>query len=131
MRGKGIQKCDGRVRVGITPAYAGKRAFELVVEASDWDHPRVCGEKASALSALVVKEGSPPRMRGKDAVEMQQLEVSKITPAYAGKRKTAENRAQVIKDHPRVCGEKCKFNGVCGIVVGITPAYAGKSSSKA
>ena len=45
MRGK-ARAVDGKGPCrGITPAYAGKRAFELVVEVSDWDHPRVCGEK--------------------------------------------------------------------------------------
>ena len=32
-------------RVGITPAYAGKRFGEIDVNRCEWDHPRLCGEK--------------------------------------------------------------------------------------
>ena len=49
----------------ITPAYAGKRAYDDVGGAFRGDHPRLCGEKGSAL--------------------MQSKATARITPAYAGK----------------------------------------------
>ena len=49
MRGKVTYKDSGKDASRITPAYAGKRAFELVVQVSDWDHPRVCGEKTKKI----------------------------------------------------------------------------------
>ena len=65
MRGKGIQPCNQWVRVGITPAYAGKSAHRVRRSDSMRDHPRVCGEKHTTFFVRPRKWGSPPRMRGK------------------------------------------------------------------
>ena len=90
---------------------------------------------------------SPPRVRGKERLLPEKHTSSGITPAYAGKRCTRRPVQRMQRDHPRVCGEK-----VCGIwlkcaslgspprvrgketlpeflhvLIGITPAYAGKS----
>ena len=73
---------------------------------------------------------------------------SRITPAYAGKRHSLFHSTEVEQDHPRLCGEKPKptpttltimgspppmrgkgrFSDSLAPCVGITPAYAGKSS---
>ena len=45
MRGKGDGTAIPRSSMGITPAYAGKRAIDAKVAAGERDHPRVCGEK--------------------------------------------------------------------------------------
>ena len=45
MRGKGVSATDAKTKAGITPAYAGKRASELIVAKTLGDHPRLCGEK--------------------------------------------------------------------------------------
>ena len=87
-------------------------------------------------------------MRGKarlpDAVQLRQ----RITPACAGKSEDATRNNPVLKDHPRVCGEKTSSNVPerknpgspprmqgkgCPLLfryyfIGITPACAGKSS---
>ena len=76
------------------------------------------------------------------------LDVSaRITPAYAGKRKSCAAQKTSAWDHPRMCGEKFpavpvrlpalgsppRMRGKESIAVGIgdgigiTPAYAGKS----
>ena len=65
MRGKGIQPCNKRVTVGITPACAGK-SFENLMGQND-------------------KTGSPPRVRGKVHCVHQELRCVGITPACAGK----------------------------------------------
>ena len=127
MRGKGVKHRDGRVRVGITPAYAGKSTDGLE---SDWrtrDHPRVCGEKLEFACFEVFAYG--------------------ITPAYAGKSGRPPQGPPPHQDHPRVCGEKGynvvrRLRGIgspprmrgkdCITPLlssgqGITPAYAGKS----
>ena len=91
--------------------------------------------------------GSPPRMRGKDALQSVGYDIGRITPAYAGKSVPSSTKNPGGKDHPRVCGEKVR--GVsAGLLArgspprmrgkdslynpgtawnGITPAYAGKS----
>ena len=87
-------------------------------------------------------------MRGKECREYMPHLGAGITPAYAGKSFEGVWRLTLVKDHPRVCGEKgysCfpstsgagspprmrgKVHGVLEELrcVGITPAYAGKSS---
>ena len=86
-------------------------------------------------------------MRGKvQLFEKQQNRIG-ITPAYAGKSKFHGSCLCITWDHPRLCGEKFdermnqrRFIGspppmrgkvadhrILCVVVGITPAYAGKS----
>ena len=88
-------------------------------------------------------------MRGKARCSCRRWKKSRITPAYAGKSSSASSFAPSSGDHPRVCGEKATHRGslrskegspprvrgkashheVCVLVLGITPAYAGKSST--
>ena len=149
MRGKDNGVVASGDNYGITPAYAGKRAFKARWAASRRDHPRVCGEKPLRPQSRSSRSGSPPRMRGK----VHSIEVLRkaggITPAYAGKRLVAFQLHQFAWDHPRVCGEKtgvkltprwwtgspprmrgkgCKVLAPA-VRLRITPAYAGKSAT--
>ena len=108
MRGKAIAQTSSCRRTGITPAYAGKSFVSFFHCTTFWDHPRVCGEKVGGISARSCCTGSPPRMRGKAGFAMY-LDVSaRITPAYAGKRKSCAAQKTSAWDHPRMCGEKLK-----------------------
>ena len=147
MRGKDVDALGSVCRLGITPAYAGKRDGDDAVLACFWDHPRVCGEKGLLSYKIDQTQGSPPRMRGKDPLEMFYGGQKGITPAYAGKSNLLQYRQTPTWDHPRVCGEKDfksahpsqqlgsppRMRGKGFRVVqrllelGITPAYAGKS----
>ena len=71
-----------------------------------------------------------------------------ITPAYAGKRAHGRSRCLWLTDHPRLCGEKWRWrlkrtrrigspppmrgkvnlSSLSYLLIGITPAYAGKSA---
>ena len=73
---------------------------------TSWDHPRVCGEKIGEFKAIIIKEGSPPRVRGKVSARPVPARASGITPACAGKRNTSPEYMPQAQDHPRVCGEK-------------------------
>ena len=142
---------EGRLKlrhVGITPAYAGKSPKGRKACAEAADHPRVCGEKYSTVSAQKVLSGSPPRMRGKVRSAATGDQTEGITPAYAGKRKRKTGLRRQTQDHPRVCGEKRlmvvmeyaavgspprmrgQVHSCCGYHMAnrITPAYAGKRS---
>ena len=86
-------------------------------------------------------------MRGKVADDVTGFYAIRITPAYAGKRLYCNGKISLVRDHPRVCGEKpCPFQTVelslgspprmrgkeqdFEKLIGhdrITPAYAGKS----
>ena len=94
-----------------------------------------------------IGQGSPPHTRGKVVVKRPVVDVTGITPAYAGKSAHSWSRGRFWGDHPRIRGEKCFIEAVQGdakgspphtrgkgdsrcerrISPGITPAYAGKS----
>ena len=149
MRGKvhSTVYADGSSR--ITPAYAGKRSRCTFVQRLRWDHPRVCGEKMVSMIPHRRSRGSPPRVRGKVLVHLCGKLFPGITPAYAGKSQSPEYRCPSQGDHPRVCGEKQaavalpqpvlgsppRMRGkacltlIIRLLLGITPAYAGKSTT--
>ena len=86
-------------------------------------------------------------MRGKEEKVGKQATRRRITPAYAGKRKTLVLLLAMSEDHPRLCGEKpqtvaqrrsdrgspppMRGKAKCmkhePHIRRITPAYAGKS----
>ena len=147
MRGKVSEESGLTEFRGITPAYAGKSPGRNSRKTRTRDHPRVCGEKAPAAMRRILREGSPPRMRGKDGKSFYCTTLGRITPAYAGKSLSKLRRRAGTRDHPRVCGEKVvlfmfavAFRGSPPRMrgkarpragsfpsCGITPAYAGKS----
>ena len=106
MRGKGARCHAVYAEIGITPAYAGKRREIFLLYHVGEDHPRVCGEKSFKTSTSCGYKGSPPRMRGKGGAFYVCCSFSGITPAYAGKSQTTRRVFPVLRDHPRVCGEK-------------------------
>ena len=85
MRGRVKVTVCQRFRAGITPAYAGKSISVPSIQSWAGDHPRVCGEEAASRWAAACMTGSPPRMRGRDAVQRHPSCGLRITPAYAGK----------------------------------------------
>ena len=149
MRGKALAKYRRRNLIRITPAYAGKSLGQRGKVLCMGDHPRVCGEKHLSASKTSSRQGSPPRMRGKDDQQKRKEKYGGITPAYAGKSLRCCLLVFLVRDHPRVCGEKVftscymrwlwgsppRMRGKADILhgfqrpVGITPAYAGKSLS--
>ena len=108
MRGKERSASAGRRCNGITPAYAGKSSAHALPMAAAWDHPRVCGEKYAPAAVRPCRVGSPPRMRGKEALAIFSGVCYRITPAYAGKSTVVLRTRAPVRDHPRVCGEKTK-----------------------
>ena len=150
MRGKAKNRCRSCPLTRITPACAGKRTCTATRRCGNGNHPRVCGEKFTVRFTRMVLPGSPPRMRGKDGVNVSAQAVTGITPACAGKRDKAGLPFAPVRDHPRVCGEKTSasslFNTAAGSPPrvrgkelrvetcfshdGITPAYAGKRVSR-
>ena len=87
MRGKGDYRLSFFLRLGITPAYAGKSLSDVHEVSHYQDHPRLCGEKYLLCGLFHVLRGSPPPMRGKEHLSRLSVKSSGITPAYAGKSK--------------------------------------------
>ena len=148
MRGKADVVLNRIDRIGITPAYAGKRLNCWKRLNSQWDHPRLCGEKSAEKMSAFTDLGSPPPMRGKGTGDTTIFQHCRITPAYAGKSHKPRSTTLQKRDHPRLCGEKLLLCEHCGKPIGspppmrgkvffksrrafsgrITPAYAGKST---
>ena len=128
MRGKAPDLLHAQMKGGITPAYAGKRAGCLSQCPQGWDHPRVCGEKPLFRPSTPPVLGSPPRMRGKDAVNQAGKRRFGITPAYAGKSGLNPILAAYNGDHPRVCGEKRLLARWAILPPGSPPRMRGKVS---
>ena len=109
----------------------------------------MCGENYNKAVGYHIKQGSPPRVRGKPGVNFFGVEDFGITPACAGKTQSTISLSQRTRDHPRVCGENCSLimrnlaptgspprvrgKRVLRILReqagGITPACAGKTDS--
>ena len=106
MRGKAVRCAVRKSCRRITPAYAGKSLPSLPPAGTAEDHPRLCGEKFSFLVPPFWAVGSPPPMRGKEDALAKLCYRSRITPAYAGKSHTNVLCCLLLKDHPRLCGEK-------------------------
>ena len=108
MRGKVHNTEQIAQNARITPAYAGKSAHKDEIFSGYKDHPRLCGEKAVFIVCCQLDFGSPPPMRGKGSKGFWNPWTSRITPAYAGKSFSSYKDFAVLKDHPRLCGEKTK-----------------------
>ena len=126
MRGKALLHCTVQTWRGITPAYAGKSYSLALFLGLHRDHPRVCGEKVLKDIKKAAAVGSPPRMRGKALEVSTWLVLPRITPAYAGKSGASVGRLAVVRDHPRVCGEKVARPGQVGRQPGSPPRMRGK-----
>ena len=65
VRGKVMAFSSSDSAFRITPACAGQRLNMSAGYGDEWDHPRVCGEKAYSKVIAGSLWGSPPRVRGK------------------------------------------------------------------
>ena len=111
------------------------------------DHPRVGGEKHPSQYKPKLHQGSPPHGRGKGLRQLSGVAHHRSTPAWAGKSIRCTSTTRLIRDHPRMGGEKSlyvymgcnqlgspprgrgkdpNFPEKAG-ATGITPAWAGKS----
>ena len=73
-----------RIR-GLIPACAGKTARSRERARDRWAHPRVCGENFATALTWYAFEGSSPRVRGKQLLQITHRIDSGLIPACAGK----------------------------------------------
>ena len=126
MRGKVVKLPQSRILSRITPAYAGKSVLCNHLLCQRKDHPRLCGEKSEPENCDMNNQGSPPPMRGKEnPVTLEKIPL-RITPAYAGKSRDSGVVVAVIRDHPRLCGEKFRIHLFITCQPGSPPPMRGK-----
>ena len=68
-------------------------------------------------------------MRGKEYNDRLFNACYRITPAYAGKRRTTFQNFYLTWDHPRLCGEKGGLDTKHTVVIGSPPPMRGKVST--
>ena len=107
----------------------GKATLDNAFPAWFKDHPRMCGEKLVAAVKFRSRSGSPPHVRGKGAAPALALCQVGITPACAGKSMMQSRMATVIRDHPRMCGEKALRLTVQDCLPGSPPHVRGKATA--
>ena len=84
------------------------------------------GEKFVDESHFYKNLGSPPHGRGKELSTLPVIFLFRITPALAGKRGKCGVKLAVVKDHPRVGGEKGCGNCPALRTIGAPPHGRGK-----
>ena len=90
-RGKAESTTQALRPVGITPACAGKRPYNICIKQLFKDHPRMRGEKVKKMRGEWKHRGSPPHARGKENQIVYQQTLCRITPACAGKSHAYQN----------------------------------------
>ena len=110
----------------ITPAPAGRSGIPTVGREGARDHPRACGEKTSPVSLSTSAPGSPPRLRGEAFRIRAPLYSTGITPAPAGRSVKTQHKNQLLRDHPRACGEKEWYDQPNVLCVGSPPRLRGE-----
>ena len=152
-RGRGRERhvVGNTDKLGITPAWAGKRIFSALGRMAVGDYPRVGGEELRGLFRGQEAKGLPPRGRGRGIILLTHETLERITPAWAGKSSWLMWLHGFAKDYPRVGGEenpnlfeflhdkglpprgrgRGDLRGSGGSYRGITPAWAGKRHTAA
>ena len=126
VRGKPPMFPNKHFRHRITPAGAGKTFTAVYAKILTKDHPRRCGENSDFVLFPTFVQGSPPQVRGKPPLTLVCGVSLWITPAGAGKTRSARNNAAAYKDHPRRCGENSTRHKLVSYLVGSPPQVRGK-----
>ena len=105
MRGTLLNAVPLEADNGIIPAHAGNTTMLPAVTARDSDHPRACGEHWVHLNGFDAARGSSPRMRGTREIRRLRHVQRGIIPAHAGNTNVGIITANILRDHPRACGE--------------------------
>ena len=90
----------------------------------------MCGENSQVIHVFRCSIGSPPRVRGKQARNLELQDTERITPACAGKTKIVKYLLWSHRDHPRVCGENLAPCKTCSLITGSPPRVRGKHGRK-
>ena len=97
----------------IIPADAGSTSTWCFSWNAEQDHPRRCGEHATAQVRVSPEWGSSPQMRGAPPTRRWRCGCRRIIPADAGSTLTRSSSSCQNWDHPRRCGEHASADGSC------------------
>ena len=89
---------------GLTPARAGRTARLPHRSTVRTAHPRSCGADGFEEGTLTPRNGSPPLVRGGQLLVGRHGSGLRLTPARAGRTRSAERAPSRFTAHPRSCG---------------------------
>ena len=108
VRGPGRSSRALVVSCRIIPARAGTRATSPTTSRRPTDHPRACGDQYAIEIAVMLVDGSSPRVRGPGQAKNLEMYNERIIPARAGTSPGVTATASPMSDHPRACGDQPK-----------------------
>ena len=129
MRGKATAPAGMEIPTRITPAYAGKRLKSIIIQFPFWDHPRLCGEKLKFIDEKILRQGSPPPMRGKVRLLYHRGEFFMDHPRLCGEKSSIHPQNYTLKGSPPPMRGKDESSRIANMNDRITPAYAGKRNA--
>ena len=94
------------------PAFAGNAFRQSRWRRTHSVHPRVCGERSTAMTARNGCCGSSPRLRGTQAEANDVANLRRFIPAFAGNAPLPRSPGSARPVHPRVCGERTCWNSL-------------------
>ena len=112
------------------PAHAGNRWPSQSAPSPAAVHPRACGEQVQDSDTTDVADGSSPRMRGTESVELPALDCDRFIPAHAGNRFITLTIRRTSTVHPRACGEQTQRAASRSFSTGSSPRMRGTAGRK-
>ena len=125
---KGEKRAETLLNQGSPPPMRGKVDASVSDENKKRDHPRLCGEKLLFVIDEAQVLGSPPPMRGKDILTILLKLQRQDHPRLCGEKGTPLSQRPLTLGSPPPMRGKAVISVNRFVVIGITPAYAGKRS---
>ena len=129
MRERRRGDADPDVRVGITPARAGKTSSRSLHRPANRDHPRSCGKDTSCGSNNCPNPGSP-RSCGKDEKYNPAIRPGEGSPRSCGKDFCMCSASILNTGSPPLVRERLLVFGACAAMHRDHPRSCGKDASK-
>ncbi len=107
------------------PACAGNALDRSPCSRHATVHPRVCGERAILAAQIADHVGSSPRVRGTRVNRIVKVNPVRFIPACAGNAGPRWRQSRCLAVHPRVCGERIKFEMESTGCTGSSPRVRG------
>ena len=112
----------------LIPAHAGKTGTSTCIRGAATAHPRSRGENMYRSSSSHPTAGSSPLTRGKHAVTLDRVTLTRLIPAHAGKTVCGVRPLGCFPAHPRSRGENWAFRSRLFPCAGSSPLTRGKLS---
>ena len=105
VRGALVHNGGATLTLGLIPARAGSTNAHASPTTPIRAHPRPCGEHNFEIVVRVPSGGSSPPVRGAPCQETFPRVCGGLIPARAGSTLACFPRCQLVRAHPRPCGE--------------------------